>query len=210
MGTCRGFLLTCFTSILYILVKSYFACQYCSVLEEESPFSWNGVQTMFNRKWYTTRRIFFLFVSIFLIILLVGCERIGYMVTINTNCIKYDDLKQIAEVLKDKGFKMAEWERKKEIVKYPGEVYTLFEKRVTENPLNMVYVFLNYIKDIPNNNVCRIKIEIHNIYQGMTITELRDEIDKIGDLVHHELVNKLGKENVQIERKEIHHRVIFF
>jgi hypothetical protein len=44
----------------------------------------------------------------------------------------------------------------------------------------------------------------------MTITELKDEIDKIGDLVYQELVDKVGKENVVIERKEIHHRVIFF
>jgi hypothetical protein len=44
----------------------------------------------------------------------------------------------------------------------------------------------------------------------MTITELKEEIEKIGDLVYQELVNKAGKENVVIERKEINHRVIFF
>ena len=44
----------------------------------------------------------------------------------------------------------------------------------------------------------------------MTITELKDEIDKIGDLVYQVLVGKLGKENVVIERKEIHNRLVFF
>jgi len=105
---------------------------------------------------------------------------------------------------------MLEWERKKEVAKYPGEVYTLFEKRLADKSYNVVYVFLYYVKDIPNKNVCTLKIEVHNIYKGMTITELKEEINKIGDLLQQELVNKLGKESVGIERKAIHHRLIFF
>lgn len=51
---------------------------------------------------------------------------------------------------------------------------------------------------------------VSNVYKRISITELKDEIDKIGDLVYQELIGKLGKENVQIERKEIHDRLIFF
>jgi hypothetical protein len=38
---------------------------------------------------------------------------------------------------------------------------------------------------------------------------LKDEIDKIGDLVYQELVYKIGKEKVVIEQKEINDRLIF-
>jgi hypothetical protein len=73
-----------------------------------------------------------------------------------------------------------------------------------------VDVHLNYIPDVPNNIARNIRIDIHNIYKGGTIIELKDEIDKIGYLVYQELVDKVGKENVIIESKEAQKRVIFF
>jgi len=82
--------------------------------------------------------------------------------------------------------------------------------------LCQLFIFLSgfgligYVKDVPNDIAHNLRIDVSNVYKGMTITELKDEIDKIGDLVYQGLVDKIGKENVVIERKEIHHRVIFF
>lgn len=66
------------------------------------------------------------------------------------------------------------------------------------------------MKDIPNNIVLNFKVDVHNIYKGMTAAELKDEIDRTGDLIYQELIDKVGKGNVAIESKEIHGRVIFF
>lgn len=38
---------------------------------------------------------------------------------------------------------------------------------------------------------------------------MKDKIDKIGDFVYQELVHKMGKENVVINRKEAPDRMIF-
>ncbi len=71
-------------------------------------------------------------------------------------------------------------------------------------------VFFDYVKDTSNDIARDLRIDVLNIYKGMTNTELKDEIDKIADLVYQELVDKVGKENVVIERKETPHRVILF
>jgi hypothetical protein len=102
------------------------------------------------------------------------------------------------------------WERKTGIQKNPNEVHTFFEKKLSSKPYYLVSVHLTYVKDIPNNIVLNFKVDVHNIYKGMTAAELKDEIDKIGDLIYQELVDKVGKENVVMEHKETPHRVIFF
>ena len=66
---------------------------------------------------------------ILIIFLIVGCEKIGDMVIINTNRIKCDDLQQIGGMLQNKGFKTVVWERKKDIPRHSGELYTLFKKK---------------------------------------------------------------------------------
>jgi hypothetical protein len=147
---------------------------------------------------------------ILIIFLIVGCGRTGYMVVISMNHIKYDDLQQIGRILEDKGFNIVVLERKKDIRKFPGKLYSVFEKKLSSRPYYVVDVDLNYVKDASNNLAYNVRIDISNVYKGMTITELKEEIDKVGDLVYQGLVNKAGKENVVIERKEINHRVIFF
>ena len=150
-----------------------------------------------------------LFILIIMTAFLAGCEKSGYLVVINTDRIEYEDLQQIGKILKDKGFETKVWERKTNMPKYPGEVYTLFEKKVNGKSYNFVDVYLHYVKDISNNITHNLRIYVHNVYNGMTNIELKGEIDKIGDLVYQELVDKVGKGNVVIERKEIEHRVIF-
>jgi hypothetical protein len=86
----------------------------------------------------------------------------------------------------------------------------LFEKKLTDEPYNTVYVFIYYVKDVPNNIADNLRIDVNNVYKGMTKPELKNEIDKIGDLVYQELIDKIGKENVAIGRKEINDRAIFF
>ena len=154
--------------------------------------------------------IFIRSIWIILVILMLGCEKTGYMIIISTNHFKYRDLQQIGRILEDKGFKIGVWERKRDKPEYPDEVYTLFEKKVSDKPYHLVDVYLNYVKDISNDIAHDLRIDVSNVYKGITITELKDEIDKIGDLIYLELVDKIGKENVVIERKEIHHRMIPF
>jgi hypothetical protein len=140
----------------------------------------------------------------------VGCERAGYIVTINTNHIRYGDLQQIARMLNEKGFETVAWEGKKYMPKYSNEVYILFEKKLSSEPYCLVDVFFDYVRDTSNDIARDLRIDVLNIYKGMTNTELKDEIDKIADLVYQELVDKVGKENLVIERKETPHRVILF
>jgi hypothetical protein len=71
----------------------------------------------------------FTWVIIILVGFMVGCEETGYIITIKTNNIKYDDLKQIGRMLQDKGLETVVWEREKDIPEYSNEVYTLFEKK---------------------------------------------------------------------------------
>ena len=84
------------------------------------------------------------------------------------------------------------------------------KKRLSDKAYYVVDVYLSYVNDPPNNFAQNLRIEIGNVYKGMTIAELKDEIDNVGDFIYQEIVNKIGKENVLIEHKEIHHRVIFF
>ena len=141
---------------------------------------------------------------------MAGCEKSGYIITINSDHIRYDDLQQIGTMLEEKGFRSLVWEGKKDKQKYPNEVYTLFEKKLGHEHFYTVDVNLHYIKDVPNNIAYNLRIHVHNVYKGMAVKELRDEINKIADLVYLELAAKVGKENVIIERKETQQRVIFF
>ena len=156
------------------------------------------------------KSIYLCFILIILAGFVVGCERTGYIIIIKTENIKNDDLQQIVRILKDKGFKTVVSERKNDVQKYPNEVYSLFEKKVSGKYYHFVDVNLNYIKDVPNNVARNLRIDVHNIYKGETVTELKNEIETIGNLVYQEVVDKVGKENVLIERKEAQHRIIFF
>jgi hypothetical protein len=143
----------------------------------------------------------FRLILVFIFILFTGCDKTGYIVIISVDHFKYNDLQQIELMLKEKGFETVVWERKKDIPKYFGEVYSLFGKKVSNKPYHFVDVYLNYVKDVPNSVARNLRIEVHNIYMGMNSTELKDEIDKIGDLIYQELVNRVGKGNVLIDRK---------
>jgi len=156
------------------------------------------------------KKTFIWFICIILVVFMVGCEKTGYIVTICTNRFKYDDLQQIGKILKDKDYQTIVWERKKDMPRYPGELYTLFEKKLSDKPYYLVDIYLIYVKDVPNNIAHNLRIDVSNVYKGITITELKDEIDKIGDLIYQEVVNKVGERNVVIERKETNNQAIFF
>jgi len=112
------------------------------------------------------------------------------MVIVSTKHIRYDDLQQIGRILEDKDYKAMVWEKKKDMSKYPGELYTLFEKKLSSKPYYVVDIDLSYVKNIPTNIAHNLRIDVGNVYRGMTIAELKNEIDKIGDLVYQELVVK--------------------
>jgi hypothetical protein len=148
------------------------------------------------------------FVLIVLISFMSGCVMIGYMVIVNTKQVRYDDLQHIRRRLEEKGYKTVIWERKKDMPKHVDEVHTLFEKKLSSKPYYVVSVHLSYVKDKPGNIVRNLEVDVRNIRKGMTVDQLKEEIDRTGDLIYQELVDKVGKENVVIKRVEIHHPLI--
>ena len=133
---------------------------------------------------------------------------IGYMVVINTKQARYDDLQHIRRRLEEKGYKTVIWERKKDMPKYDDEVHSLLEKKLGSKQYYVVSVHLSYVKDKPGNIVHNLEVDVRNIRKGMTVGQLKEEIDRTGDLIYQELVDKVGVENVTIKREEIHHPLI--
>lgn len=74
------------------------------------------------------RNITICFILIALASFIVGCEEAGYMVTINTNHVKYVDVQQIGKILKGKGFETMVWERKTGIQKTPMKFILFLRK----------------------------------------------------------------------------------
>ena len=170
----------------------------------------DAVNLLLGFRKYAMKKTPIWFLLIITTILVTGCEKPGYIITISSHHIRYDDIQQIGAILREKGFRTLVWEGKRDKQKYPNEVYTLFEKKLSDEHFYTVDVNLHYIKDVPNNIAYNLSIHVHNVYKGMAVKELRDEINKITDLVYLELVAKVGKENVIIDRKETPQRVIFF
>jgi len=46
------------------------------------------------------------------------------------------------------------------------------------------------------NIIHNLEIDVRNIREGMLIGQLKEEIDRTGDLMYQELVDKVGEENV--------------
>lgn len=138
-----------------------------------------------------------------------GCAKTGYMIIMETNQIRYDDLKRIEARLLDKGFKIGWEERTVQVNRYPGEIYTFLTKLLSDKRYYSVEVYLFYVKEPKNNLALYPKIDIANIYKGMVIPEVKNEINYIGNLIYQELVDRVGKGNVKIERKEVKPPVIY-
>lgn len=148
------------------------------------------------------------FVLIVLIGFMSGCVMIGYAVIVNTKQVRYDDLQHIRKRLEEEGYKTVIWERKKDMPKYVDEVHSLFEKKLGSKRYYVVSVHLSYVKDKPRNIVHNLEVDVRNIREGMLVGQLKEEIDRTGDLMYQELVDKVGEENVVIKRIEIHHPLI--
>jgi hypothetical protein len=56
-------------------------------------------------------------------------------------------------------------------------------------PYYFVDLYFDYVKDIPNNIARNLSIEIHNLYMGTTIIELKEEF------VYQEIVDTIGKKS---------------
>ena len=148
-------------------------------------------------------------ILIFLVTLLMGCEEAGYIIILEADQVKYNDIREVGNLLEAKHYKLVWREKKKIMSKYPNEVFTLFRKELTDKPFYSVDVYLIYVKGLSNSTVSHLRVEIENVYKGMTIDELKDEIDNVGDMIHEKLTEKLGKNKVMIERKLIMDRGIF-
>ena len=127
--------------------------------------------------------------------------------------MSYSDVKQIETILKEKNFKLGTYldeqggmniwlERKVDFPKYPAEVYTYLSKKMGEKKYAFVQVYINYVKN-SSPVVNHVEIRVENMYAGLIIPEIKTEIDSIGTLLYQELINKIGRENVRLERKEV-------
>jgi hypothetical protein len=63
---------------------------------------------------------------------MTGCEKLGYIITINSNHIRYNDLQQIGTMLEEIGFRALVYEGKEDKQKYRNGVYTVFEKKLAD------------------------------------------------------------------------------
>jgi hypothetical protein len=140
-------------------------------------------------KEYEVKNIIVWFILIVLSGFTCGCQKIGYMVIVNTREVRYDDLQHIGKILQEKGFKGVIWERKKDMPRYLGEVYTVFEKKLRDEPYYIVSAHLTYVRDIPSGVVRNLEVGVRNIHKGMTVDELKEEIDRSGDLIYQNLVS---------------------
>lgn len=137
-------------------------------------------------------------ILIMLIVGIVGCEKKGYEIIIKTDQIKDSELMRLEEILINEGFETIWRERQ-----LPNnEVYTFLEKKLSDKKYLFVEIYIHYIKDRSNTVIQHPIIRIQNWFKGSIISEIKIEIDHLGDLVYQELVNMVGKEKVIIERKE--------
>lgn len=131
-----------------------------------------------------------------------ACEKTGYVIELTTNHISYSDVQQFETVLTAKDFKLG-WRERTVETRYPGEVYTVFGKELSDKAYSFVEVYLYYVKDAANDRANHLLIRIVNRHAGLIIPEVKAEIDRMGDLIYQELSGVVGKENVKIERKEV-------
>ena len=160
-------------------------------------------------KVHVMKNIIVRFALIVLISLMCGCVMVGYMLIINTKQARYDDLQHIQRRLEEKGYETVIWEGKKDMPKYDDEVHSLLEKELGGKRYYVVSVHLSYLKDKLSNIVHNLEVDVRNVRKGMTVGQLKEEIDRTGDLIYRELVDKVGEENVVIVRKEILRGVTF-
>jgi hypothetical protein len=149
------------------------------------------------------KRIISCFALTVLFVLAFGCAREGYFVTLNTNQIGYGDIKQIESKLLVDGYKVEWEERAVKNYRYPGEVYTLLHKLLKDKPFYWVDIYLLYVKEEKNDLALYPRIDIGNIYQGLIISDVKIEIDRLGNSVYRELADKVGEKKVKIERRTV-------
>lgn len=131
---------------------------------------------------------------------MLGSEKTGYRIKIETDQLKYGDLKRIEELLAAKGYKVRFRERIK-TQSHPDEVYSSFKKTfIAKGNEEVVDIYLHYVKD-ESNNLCRhLWVDVKDWVRGGIVPELKAEIDDVGNLIYQEIVTKVGKEQVAVKR----------
>lgn len=161
--------------------------------------------------------------SIFIIILafifgcdlwMLGSERTGYRVIIETAQIDYNSVQKIEKVIigrdyqyiyndAENGVKEKWRERKIDLVgaRYADEVQTGFIKIFFVNDQQeRVDVYMRYVKET-NLDALHLMIEIENWWRGGIVPELKTEIDKTANVVSALLYSQVGRNEVTILRQ---------
>jgi hypothetical protein len=131
---------------------------------------------------------------------ILGSEKTGYKINIETDQLRYSDLKHIEDLLVARSYKVIFKEKQKNRT-HPDEVYSLFTKTfIVKKNEEAVDVYLHFVKDESNNFSRHVLIGMRNWVRGGVVPQLKTEIDDIGDLIYQEIVNKIGKEHVTVKR----------
>jgi hypothetical protein len=155
---------------------------------------------------------------------MTGCKTTGYSVRLvaETEKIGYASMQKIEILLKAKGFNEVTENLNENKYSSNVKVHRLFVKKFTEeeviqltDPYILKYIeksynderhrtilislFLKYYND---NQMEKIEIAVYNHYIGGISPKIREEIDNIGNTIHHKMLDEIGKESVAIEREE--------
>ena len=162
------------------------------------------------------------FILISLFVCMAGCRTTGYTVRITTDTLEYNEVLRLEAMLANKEYNVRwrekidnsadpevmtllkkEFSREKVIQGVdPKDVKVYFERRYNEERYWWVAINLSYVKDVSNNKIRNVRVDIYNQFIGGISPEIKTEIDNIGDLIYQDLAIKIGKEKVTIEHRE--------
>ena len=154
------------------------------------------------------------YVGVAIFLVMAAFKPTGYQISLTIEQGKYSDINRIEVLLEHQGFnvvkyrhngtgEMVEWkERKAYPGRYPGEVYTALVKRIDDKKYSWVEIYIYYVKE-SENKLSHILIEIGNIYMGLTVPEIKGQIDRFKELIYSELVKTVEKDKVVVQKKEV-------
>ncbi len=148
------------------------------------------------------------------VFLLVGCEPTGYVVSLSVDSARLADIANMEILLKREGFQMLtydasgkgdikEWkEREVNPARYPGEVYTALMKKIGNEKYFWIEVYINYVRG-PGNGATHVLVSIGNRYIGLTVPQVKADIDDISQSLYEDLSQRVGKEHLLMKREEV-------
>ena len=144
----------------------------------------------------------------------LGSERTGYRLIIESEAIIYRNVLEIETLLLGEGYQFLEYRDSNGTITkwrerpvkwkegHKNEVYTCFEKKITiSDKQDIINVYLYYIKNSEANSVQNVIFRVENWWRGGILPELRKEINHTGQLISGYLSDQLGEGKVSVKRE---------